>query len=518
MINVAQLKRTLLIVSLLLLTGCSLVATHVQGPMASALPTSHSYTQLDRLVQPLLDEQPAHASGVAFLGDAIPAFMARAYSARAAERSLDIQYYIWRHDNAGRILQHEIMKAAERGVRVRLLVDDVNVGGRDNELLAMAAHPNIQVRVFNPAYSRDSRIMRSLEVAVRFFSFNRRMHNKAWIADNRMAIVGGRNIGDQYFGAADSQYHDTDLLLIGEAVKETSSIFDSFWNAREVAPLTGLRKAGSFWSPKEFAKRMEKWRYAAADTAWGKAMASAAHSEKGVFGDALVFYWPDSVRVVSDPPEKAAPIAKRREEASWLMYDVLALLYSAEQDTWITSPYFVPGNNGVLQLAGQVKRGKRVRVLTNSLAANDVPLVHAGYKKYRRPLLEYGVELYEMKPENDETDREILGSSGASLHSKAFLVDQRRGFVGSFNLDPRSAQLNTEMGVFFDSPELAQELNAFFEKGISPVHAWQVGLNKNNGLIWQDASAKTWNKDPETSVGLRFLTWLFGLLPIESQL
>lgn len=508
------------LLSLLALWSWGTFARSAYGDNATTLPTHANATALDRLIQPLLDAQKPTASGVALLEDGVDAFIARGRSARLAERSLDIQYYIWRHDTTGRLLEREIMRAAERGVRVRLLLDDYSVAGRDDEFLAMDAHPNVEIRLFNPARNRTGVFRRATEMALRFISFNRRMHNKAWIADNRMAVVGGRNIGDEYFGASDTtNYRDTDFLLLGPAVAQSSRIFDHFWNAQEVIPLQALHAKGSRWSAEEFHARQQAWLHDHAAQPWLEAMRARERLIDEMGSDSLTFHWSSRIRVVSDPPSKASARASQRNVADWLLYDISALLFSAQHDTWMISPYFVPGEGGTLLLTGQVRRGRRVRVLTNSLAATDVALVHAGYTKYRSRLLASGVKLYELKPDHAASQQKFRGSSGASLHSKAFVVDNARGFLGSFNLDPRSVQLNTEMGVLFEDEAIAAELTDFFERSIQHRAAWELSLQaKDGGLRWHGSDEETFTQEPHTRWWQRWLVRGLGWLPIESQL
>ena len=504
--------------SLLALWSWGEFAKRARGEQSSALPVTTADTRLDRALAPLLARQSSGASGATLLHDAVGAFVARARSARAAERSLDVQYYIWRHDLTGKLLEHELMSAAERGVRVRLLIDDMNVGGLDDALLAMDEHPNLEVRLFNPARNRAGAFRRAMEMGLRFVGFNRRMHNKAWIADNRLALVGGRNIGDEYFDAAkDKNFQDADLLLVGPAVQEASTVFDAFWNSAEVVPLRALHTDGGPWTLEQFSAMRQQWLIEAKSTPWVQALAERDDLNERLARGAG-FHWSPSIRVLSDPPEKASARASERDPAGWLLYDVMALLFSAERESWIISPYFVPGDGGTMMLTGQARRGVQVRVLTNSLVANDVPLVHAGYKPYRSPLLRHGVELSELKPGSAKTERELFGSSGASLHTKAFVVDGQRGFVGSFNFDPRSAQLNTEMGVVFDHPGLAADVQKMFNEGAAPGSAWRVTLADDGALRWTGEGGRIWTHEPESSAGLRLGVWLLGFLPIESQL
>lgn len=492
-------------------------AARARGAPGTALAVQPEATALDRAVAPLLAARPDQ-SGAALVADNVQAFALRAQSAREAGRSLDVMSYIWRGDLTGNLLKHELLAAARRGVRVRLLIDDMNGPARDRVLLALDAHPNLEVRLFNPARNRASSVVRALEMALRFVGFNRRMHNKAWIADNRVALVGGRNIGDEYFDAAQRMnFHDADLLLLGPAVAQASAIFDRFWSSAEVIPLAALKST----APPPTADELSAWRQALVADArasnWVRALGDPRRLADKLTGDDVALHWSDSLRVLSDPPEKAAPLAGARDRPGWLLHDVMALLFSARRQSWLISPYFVPGDAGTLLLAGQATRGVDVRVLTNALAATDVPVVHAGYQRWRRPLLQHGVQLFELKPGGDARGRELIGSSGASLHTKAFVVDGARGFVGSFNFDPRSAQLNTEMGVVFDDAALAAELMRLFERGAAPAAAWRVALD-GDALRWHGDDGAAWSDEPQTTALLRTLVWWLGWLPIESQL
>lgn len=508
----------LTVLSVLTLWSWGRFARSAQGEPGHALPVSAAATALDRAVLPQLQAHGPDASGAMLLGDPLDAFVSRTQTARMAERSLDVQYYIWRQDLSGHLLVHELAEAAQRGVRVRLLLDDMNAARGDEVLLALNALPNVEVRLFNPGRNRAAGLRRALEMGLRFVGFNRRMHNKAWIADNRVAIVGGRNIGDEYFGAADTNFRDTDLLLLGPAVEQTSAIFDAFWNSPAVVPLRALHPNKRRWTPQQFQARRQQWLEQAQQTPWLQVMLEHAPLLDRLSQGELVMHWSDSIRVLSDPPEKAAPLASHRDRAGWLLYDVLGLLFSARHESWTVSPYFVPGDSGTLLLSGQARRGVQVRVLTNSLAANDVPLVHAGYARYRAGLLEHGVELHELRPGQRGHRLELTGSGGASLHSKFFVIDGVRGFVGSFNFDPRSVQLNTEMGVVFEHAGLAAELRRYFEQSVRPEHAWQVTLADDGLLRWRDTQGRWLSREPETRAGLRLLVWLLGFLPIESQL
>ncbi|HEY4530454.1 MAG TPA: phospholipase D family protein [Luteimonas sp.] len=516
---------------LVLVTSGLLLADHLTPPNTGrpsyALPVAADATALDRELAPLLARHPG-MTGALTLIDGIDAFAARAMSARQAGRSLDLQYYIWHDDLTGRLLAREAWLAAERGVRVRLLLDDINSGGKDTPLLVLDGHPNIEVRLYNPFRNRGG-IARLLEMLQRGFSLNHRMHNKAWIADGRVAIVGGRNIGLEYFSASEaSNFHDLDLLLFGPEVEQASRIFDAFWNSEAVVPLSDLGKLG-----------MDDIR-ATVDTIGGEARSDAARrymervegspTVRAYLAQALEPHWSARTRIVSDPPVK-----RRGDDGSqWLVGRIDAALRGAEHAALLISPYFVPGKDTSAVLTGLAGAGAHVGVVTNSLAANDVAAVHGGYTKYRRQLLEGGVHLYELRPEaagpgNDDgrgppnvrPRTGPAGSSSASLHTKAFLVDGRRGFIGSYNLDPRSAYLNTEMGVFFDDPGLAAELRDEYLHLAGPAVSWKVMLNADGDLAWLDAAAeppRLLDREPDASRWRRLQALVFRWLPLESQL
>jgi len=509
-----KLLLLLAVASALSLWSWGRFAARSQGEPSVALAAQPADTVLDRVITPLLEQHPGE-SAASLVIDNVQAFSLRAVAAREAGRSLDAMHYIWRGDLTGNLLKYELLGAAERGVRVRLLIDDMNGPTRDPLLLAMNTHPNLEVRLFNPARNRETAWRRALEMVLRFVGFNRRMHNKAWIADGQVALVGGRNIGDEYFNAAERMnFHDADLLLLGPAVAQTSEVFDRFWNSAAVVPLAALRQDEP--APEKLPLWREELRADARSSSWVQALGDPRTLAERLQTD-MRLHWTAHVRVVSDPPEKAAPLSSQRERAEWLLYDLMALLFSAQRQTLLISPYFVPGDAGALLLNGQAARGMDVQVLTNSLAATDVPIVHAGYKRHRGPLLAGGVQLFELKPGAAVTGKELFGSSGASLHTKAFVVDGERGFVGSFNFDPRSAQLNTEMGVLFEHAPLAQELHTMFIQAAAPDAAWALDLTPEGALSWVGES-ETWHHDPETSWAMRALVWLMGWLPIESQL
>lgn len=475
-----------------------------------ASTTSH----LDELVGQLAGDR-TNTSGFLILQEGRSAFAARAAITRVAERSLDVQTYIWHEDLTGRYLAHELLQAAERGVRVRLLLDDLDARGKNDALLALDKHANIEVRLFNPFASRRGSMRMLGDFARNFQRLNRRMHIKNWIADNRVAIAGGRNVGDEYFDASDdTNFADLELLMVGEVVADGSAAFDRYWNSPQVfraeyldpdnaeeANLTAVRA------------RLQT----SADAAGHSAYADALRRDPlvdALLAGTLSLEWDSNAQLVADDPDKSN---RAGVDASNVLALLVPRIESASREVTIASPYFVPGRSGTALLVKLAERGVAVRVLTNSLAANDVAAVHGGYSKYRKQLLRGGVMLWELKPSaGAATSSSLLGSSGASLHAKALSVDDRGLFVGSYNLDSRSTSLNSEMGVYLTSKALASEFSNAFEDGISPAHAWQVTLN-GDSLVWS-AGTTTYESEPDASPWQRFQAWLTKWLPVDSLL
>lgn len=505
---------TFVLASLAAISAYGRFARQARGAPSRALAPTEEATELDRLLARPVAAHPGE-SGLTLLSDNLDAYAARVLSARLAGRSLDLQYYMWRDDVTGRLLAAEVAAAADRGVRVRLLLDDMNVVGLDPVLLALDAHPNFEVRLFNPSIMRKGGIRRGIELMLRPFRATRRMHNKAWIADGRLAIVGGRNIGDAYFDAAEgSNFRDLDLLLRGAAVEQAAAVFDDFWNSAAVIPIRALgrRRKYGLRNLRRSISRLRN-RMVAGPSLDG---AIDEPAMRALFAGERATEWTAEARVLSDPPEKSTGGGADR----WLMGALQPLLAGAARDLQIVSPYFIPGDDGTRELVGLVARGVRVCVLTNSLAATDVTAVHGAYAPWRRALLEGGVALFELKPYDLRSRVSLFGSSGASLHSKAFTVDGRIGFVGSMNMDPRSRALNTEMGVAFAHEALAAELGALFADETAPSKSYRLGLEAG-ALVWHDQDGDTprlLRDEPQASLRRRLAARLIGLLPFHSQL
>jgi putative cardiolipin synthase len=484
------------------------------GAPSQALEVQSDQTMLDRELAPMLAAR-AGQTGVLVVPDGLDAFAMRAISARKAGRSLDLMYYMWHDDLTGRLLAREVYAAAGRGVRVRLLLDDINAEGLDPQLLAMDAHPHIELRVYN-AFRNRVGPTRLLEMLHRASSINHRMHNKAWIADGRVAVVGGRNIGMEYFNAdPEVNFRDLDLLLFGPAVGQASTVFDAYWNSAAAVPISALHPA----TAQALADLLVGIDVAIADPAAAPYLARVAASSGVVDYErqALQPHWTTGLSIIADPPLKL----RGDDRDDWLVHKLAAAILATEKEALLISPYFVPGEEGTAALNGLAARGIAVGVVTNSLAANDVPAVHGGYAGYREPLLRGGVELHEVKAQERPESAGKFGSSGASLHTKAFVLDGRRGFVGSFNLDPRSADLNTEMGVLFDDPGIAADVRREYLRLAGPALSYRVLLDERDGLRWIDDSAtppRVLVDEPDTDAGERLQARFFQALPIESQL
>ncbi|MBX3576289.1 MAG: phospholipase D family protein [Rhizobiaceae bacterium] len=449
-------------------------------------------------------------SGLLPLSDSAEAFATRALSARDASRSLDLLYYRWHDDQTGRALLGEVMRAADRGVRVRILLDDIDTRDANAAYAAVRGHANIALKLFNPSRFRAGGIVRLAEFLWRRFRLTRRMHLKAWIADGSSAIVGGRNIGDAYFDLADTNFRDLDMFLLGPSAEQTSAIFEAFWTSEAAVSAEALagRETRAARRAKPQPSR-ECRRLLDHVDRWGVLRAFLA-------ARAGQIHWTKSARVISDPPEKVS----RGRRRSWLSRELLPLIKSTRRRLEIVSPYFIPGLTGSLVLERMVRRGVEVDVLTNSLAATDVAAVHGAYANYRVRLLKAGVRLFEMQPFQGHRNMSILGSKGASLHTKAFLVDRRAGFVGSFNFDPRSVSLNAEMGVVFEDERLAEQLGRWIEEEKSPAVSYRVSLSAG-GLVWngqRNEELRSLRREPEASFMRRLLAGLVRYLPVESEL
>ena len=513
--------RALLLAVALFACGCASLPTDVARSDSRALRDTEA-TRLGQASRSVLQAHPDQ-SGFRPLRSGVDALLARIVLAEAAQRSLDVQYYIWHDDFTGRHFANALLRAADRGVRVRVLLDDVGVQTNDETLLNLDAHPQVEIRLFNPVATRSFRMLGML---TDFSRANRRMHNKAFVADNQAAILGGRNIGDEYFGASDEVlFGDLDVLTIGPGVGDVSEAFDRFWNASASIPVSALLgRSGQAAELDALRARLAAFIESQRDSPY-VARAQAQLAERMVSDRDGVFW--GSARLLYDDPAKIDRPPEVTE--GHLLPQFAAQGSPTRSELLIVSPYFVPGDGGVARLRGLVERGVRVTVLTNSLAATDVGAVHAGYQRYREGLLEAGVNLYELRPDavtevGAKAKKEGIAGSRASLHAKTFVFDRRAVFIGSLNLDPRSVRLNTEIGVVCESPPLAEDLSASIERNLDQV-AWRLErIADPSGTVrieWLESGpggTRRHVSEPEVSAWRKLSVWLLGLLPIESQL
>ena len=509
------LAGVLLLATLGLLSGCSTLPdiNEDRRTSTSLVAAQTQDTLLGRAITPL-KEVHADNSGVYPLSNPREAFAVRVLLARKAERTLDLQYYIWHDDTTGRLLLAELLAAAERNVRVRLLLDDNGTAGLDHEIAALNAHPNIEIRLFNP-YS--NRRLKALGYVTDFSRLNRRMHNKSMTADSQAMVIGGRNIGDDYFGATTGVLKaDLDALIVGPVVDEVSLDFDKYWASPVAYPADSIVAALTPMEAQRVGTELADTVNQREAQDYIEAIRNSDFFETLMSGNAP-FLW-SNVQMVTDDPAKALG---NIDGDGLLMRQLETILARPESSVVLVSPYFVPTQAGTDVFVALAARGVDVRILTNALESTDVLPVHAGYAKRRKALLAGGVKLFEMMRLSAQASKSAgsgpFGSSASSLHAKTFAIDGRRVFIGSFNFDPRSMHLNTELGFVIESPELAEDVEAALAAG-APEHAYEVRLDENGRIYWIDqrsGEARQLGTEPNTSWFKRGLVAILGRLPIE---
>lgn len=457
-------------------------------------------------------------SGFFLLPDGPDAFIARVIMARRAEHSIDLNTFIYHNDEIGQTLMQELLEAADRGVRVRLLFDDIWLSESDTKLAAIDAHPNLEIRLFNPL---DRRVPKITQFITRWGSIMRRMHNKSIVVDNQVAILGGRNIGSEYFGAhADVNFGDLDVLLVGQVVPSVSTAFDAYWNSDLAYPLSTLSQPTD--TPAEHQAIRHQLQQEVTNfrtTNYAQALQESALAIH-LSDESIPFQWGEA-RVVADSPEKITSSRKRTD--LHLRSSIETQFTKAEQELIIVTPYLIPGKQGLNDLAGLAASGVRVRILTNSMGTNNHRMVHAHYSKYRRDLLRAGIEIFELKRErrSELTAKSTALSKAQVLHAKTFIVDRNQVFVGSLNFDPRSWIENTEIGVVLQSPALGSEIGLWFDQEAEKV-AYHLSLQStgpnSEKVIWTDPNGINYPVEPDSNWWERVQLRLFRLLPIESLL
>lgn len=504
----------LIVISALVLGSCSSLPS-LGDRSVTTLPSAEqaNATSLGRAIQSRVIEHPG-LDGLSPLGNPLAAFASRMLLARHAELAIDAQYYIWQNDTTGMLLLAELERAAKRGVRVRLLLDDNGISGLDNTLVALAAEPNFEVRLFNPFTWRHPKWANYITA---FPRLNHRMHNKSFTVDGQASIVGGRNIGDTYFGATDGVlFADLDVLAIGPVVAQVSLEFDRYWSSDLAYPVDRIVSRPTAGALADFHARVAKLEIDPATSTYRQTLAQD-RVVLSLLDKTMALTWAHT-QMLSDPPEKAHGGKAQGER---LIDDLAPVFAATDKSLELVSPYLVLRATGTRDLGAMSKRGVDVCVLTNSLAANDVAAVHAGYAKRRKQLLEAGIKLYELPASGGPSGERKLtgpfGSSGSSLHAKTFAIDGQRLFIGSFNFDPRSANLNTEMGFLIESPMLAQAMHSAFVEDI-PLRAYEVSLDADGRLHWlreENGKMQRYDNEPETTWSRRMMVRLLSALPID---
>lgn len=514
----------------LLVAGCATLPPGMDAPKpASTALANPEATALGRQLEARAKEHPG-LSGFDLLTDGSESFAMHLEIAARAQRTLDVQYFLLQQDDTGKLLLEALLEAADRGVRVRILVDDAEAFDKGSAIRPLAAHPNIEIRIFNPfVVRRELSFFRWAEFLVASRRLNYRMHNKLFIGDNEIAVTGGRNVGDAYFQASTVvNFGDFDLAVAGPMVRVLSQSFDLYWNDKLAIPVETLPLG------KPSAADLEVCRKALA--AHKERMATSDYVRSLPKVDLIAeilsgkrpLVWAKAT-LAYDTPDKAQ--VERDGEAGRLMWKrVATAVEGAQRELIIVSPYLVPGDAEMALIRRLRERGVRVRMLTNSLASTDMPIAHAGYMRYRVPLLEAGCELYEVRPLPGEPEAHGLVKSGGSgqfgLHAKVFVIDRKRVFVGSMNFDQRSFDINTEIGLIIDSPQIANRIAGRFESIAQPANSYKVSLEPAAAGIgptvqWatqEGGKTVTFDTEPDVDAGKRALVDMFSALPLDQLL
>lgn len=505
------LKQTMVLIFALFVSGCATVSFDQPKSYSQAI-TDFENTTLGRYASFNVEMQEG-LSGFYPLGKGLDALGMRLRLAETAEKSLDLQYFLMKSDTAGAVMANALLKAADRGVRVRFLLDDVFTTVPDDSFLLINQHPNIEIRIFNPV-ARSG--IATFNFLWHFKQANRRMHNKSFTADNVVSIVGGRNIADEYFQLkSDSVFIDFDILAVGPVVSEISNSFDEYWNHSRAIPIEQFidkKKSDDLDTVRqEIAEELDE----IYDTVYERAYNSQLMKS---FIDGSQPLYAAPARVLADSPDKL--VNEINETHMQLISDLADITRQAEKEVVFISPYYIPREGGVRFVRELVENGVRVVVLTNSLASNNHVPVHSGYARYRKDVIAAGVELYEARA---NAGRELSygedGPENLTLHTKAVLIDREKIFVGSLNLDPRSIELNAEMGILIESEDMVADMMENSDENLATM-AYRVLVNDKGKLEWHciiDGQNVVETKEPLTSGWLRFKAWFMKIAP-ESQL
>lgn len=501
----------------LFFTACSTKPATYPRTSSYAL-TAYSSTDIGKIIEKEVARHPGK-SGFDIIRYGREAFTARIAMTDLTDKTLDLQYYLWEPDETGRLLALHTLRVADRGVKVRVLLDDIGLQGRDDMIAAMDVHPNIEIRIFNPFSSRG---MHALDFLTDTDRVNHRMHNKTVIMDNAFAIVGGRNIGNHYFGVSeDINFRDLDIAAVGPIVRDISKMYDYFWNGKWSVPISVISKKK--YTMEDLTKERKKLEKKVRGDHYPYPLASDTRQLQINLKQLMKhFVWAKGEVLWNDPEQMRLD----RDKQSHAMIDKLHnRLNRLHKDLLMESAYFIPREDGIKHLVALSKKGIKVRILTNSLKSNDVLAAYAGYNNYRMEMLRNGIEVYELR--DDAGASKIINRSPAKgkvhtgLHSKVIVFDEKDVFVGSFNLDPRSSRINTEGGLYVQNRELARRVMAYMKEGISLENAYRLGLDKAGHITWttiENEKIVVYTSEPKVSAWDKMKVTLFQMLPMEDQL
>ena len=475
-------------------------------------------TRLGKFFEGYAPEDP-ELSGVYLLSDPRAAFHARFGFAGLAEKTLDLQYYLWKGDLTGRLLLYRALQAADRGVKVRILIDDIYHSGRDDIYAAIALHPGVDIRIYNPTGYRG--IAKNISIVFHKRTLDHRMHNKIFLVDGVVAVLGGRNIGDDYFEIdPELNFRDIDVLTVGPAARDAGAAFDEYWNGPAAVPINVLVKESVPAAELDTLRQELESALNNIDAVPYTVPVTSDETIKVLEELAEDFVWAKA-EIVVDSLER---FHGRTESAFVKLANRLAQV--TEHDMVIQTAYLIPSRAGIARMAAMTERGVRIRILTNSLESNNHISVHSHYMKWRKPMLKAGIELYELRPDPEMLDyfkeqNSRIADSHAGLHTKAFVVDGRFSMIGSYNMDPRSRIWNSEIGLLVDSKEFAARVLDVMEEDFDPVNSYRVSLRSGHKLTWsakESDGSQNWNHDPGSSRGLRFLLRIMSWIPFGKEL
>ena len=502
-------------------------ATHQQKAPGNSYRVNIGDTHLSKLISSSVNKRSSELGGFRLLHNGMEALASIIYLTNTAQASIDLQYWSLHQDKTGQLVIHHLLKAADRGIRVRLLLDDFVARGGNSNLFTLAKHPNIDVKLYNPISRR--KWLRGLSMLTRFKRVNRRMHNKAFIVDNSVAIVGGRNIGDAYYIAKQNYlYRDLDVMTIGSSARKVSDSFDAYWNAKWAVRIEKLNKR--LFLPIGYKNKRKqlanKARLFMSGEYW-KAL-SKINVSRAFLNPDQYFVWA-RYKVLFDPPNKIKGIKKSNRR--FLEHIMATHMANATDNVKLITPYFIPQRFGLKWIKQLSKKGVSVSVLTNSFAANDFSLSHGGYQRYRKRLLKNGVKLYEFKRSALKKERAGIywfkNKPVARLHAKSIIIDNRYIYVGSVNLTPRSRYLNTETSILIDSTQLAKQMDKTFTELAKQKNSYQLSLKKvvsiddegeqqeGYDISWKSNGKHNTNHEPEVSVFKHLTISILSLFPIE---